>query len=192
MSALDFAAIPGYAEACAHEQAARDLAFLDFPVPLCGITARQFCLRHLLLLGQCESPIVCGGEIGFADIALFLWFVSTDYCLDKKREELFVRALRFMPKDALREIDAYLDRAFMDRPANSGRGGKAYTSMAAGYVDVIASEYHWPDTAIMEMPIARLHQYIRTIMHRYNPRLPLINRSEAKVGEWLRARNGMN
>ena len=55
MSLLNLAEIPGYAEAQKQEREARDLAFCDWPVPLCGLSVRQFTLTHLLILGNCDN-----------------------------------------------------------------------------------------------------------------------------------------
>ena len=49
-----------------------------------GIEINNMTLRHLMMLDGVETPFLKGGTITDADIALFLWIVSKDYCLDEK------------------------------------------------------------------------------------------------------------
>lgn len=179
--------IPGYTEACEKEQANRDLAFLDLPIPLCGIVARQFCLKHLVLLGNCGNGFLTNkGQPQPEDIAQFLWIVSAEYSLDAKKRTKFVRklgGLKFL--QAIADIEEYLARAFQDSP-QGGSGGKQYTADCAWLVEIMAHEYGWDDETIMQKPIARLFQYLRLINKRYNPKALLFNRSESIVTNHLR------
>lgn len=182
--------IPGYREAREREQANRDLAFLDFPIPLCGVIVRQFNLKHLVLLGNLGNAFVSRAELPTAvDIAQFLWVVSTEYSLDDKARDKFVKKLRKLKYGAcLAEINAYLAQAFQDAPPAAGDSGKLYTSSCASLVELIAHEYKWDDETIMQKPIARLFQYVRLIKVRYNPKALLFNKSDALISENLRAR----
>lgn len=189
MSFFDPNSVPGYAEAVEAERTNRDLAFIGLPVPLCGVVVRQLTLRHLLLLEHCGNAFICGGIPEPSDVALFLWFLSPDYCLDPKKRDEFVRGVaRLKMVESVLAIRAFLDGAFMDAPQNLD-GGKAYFSTAAGLVSMLAREFGWDDEAILEKPVARLFQYQKAILHRYRPDLPLFNPSDALISRWLAKRN---
>ena len=195
MSQLDTASIPGYSEACAKEQANRDLSFLPWPVPLCGIMARQFTFRHLILLGECGNAFVDSNkQIDPADVAGFLWMVSLEYSPGPKARDRFVKKIRdkvvFMA--AIKEINAYLEAAFQDAPQSTDGSGKIYYAPAAAYVDLFAAEYGWSIDTTLSTPIAALFQLLRCLQRRHNPRVILINRSDALIAEALRKRMEMN
>lgn len=195
MSLLDYSEIPGYLEAVEKEQTGRDLAFLPFGVPLCGITVRQLTARHVILLRNCGNAFFCGRDPGPEDVAMFLWFVSEEYCLDRKKRNEFIaahlRKLKFAA--AVKAIADFIADSFDSAPASAGSSQiKNYTSAVAVLIDVLAREYGWDDEAILEKPIARLHQYIRLILKRNNPGLALGNRSDNFISQWLVKRNGGN
>lgn len=188
MNLFDPNTIPGYREACEHEQANRELAFLDLPIPLCGVIVRQFSLKHLILLGNVGNGFItpCGLPQP-EDIAQFLWVVNKDYSLDAEARTKFVEGLKEKKYGAcLAEINEYLALAFQDAPQGE-RGGKQYTAGCASLVDIMAHEYSWPDEAIMEKPIARLFQYLRLIQKRNNPKALLFNRSDSIITKALMA-----
>jgi hypothetical protein len=192
MSLLDLAQIPGYLEARGKEQSNRDIAFLDFPVPLCGLTVRQFALEHLVVLGQCDNAFIIGAPPQPEDVALFLWVVSTGYRPgDDKARNRFVKGIAnqvaFAP--ACRDITEYLDSAFMDSPSGTREGmQKSYTSFVAPIVDVFAHVYGWDDAAVMRKPIARLFQLVKLISRRADKRTVFFNpRSDPVISKWLAA-----
>jgi len=180
--------IPGYTEACEQEQANRDLAFLDFPIPLCGVIVRQFCLKHLVLLGNCGNRFITNeGAPQPEDVAQFLWIVSKDYSLDAKARHKFVKGLGDLKYvQSVKDISEYLKSAFQDAPAG-GAGGKQYTADCAWLVEIMAHSYGWDDEATMQKPVARLFQYLRLIQRRNDPKAILFNRSDAVISNHLRA-----
>lgn len=195
MSLLNLAEIPGYAEAQKQEREARDLAFCDWPVPLCGLSVRQFTLTHLLILGNCDNAFVSGGVPEAEDVAFFLWVVSPDYVPNDVRTrnrflKRVARKVKFFA--AIAEINDYLKDAFQDSPQGTGVQSKAYTSFAATYCDLFASEYGWDDSLTMRKPIARLFQLYRRIQKRTNPKAVLFNSSDAVIGKYLQAQGAQN
>lgn len=187
MNLFDPNQIPGYAEAREAEQANRDLAFLNFPMPLCGVLVRQFSLKHLIILGNCGNPFVTGGAAPSPEqIAQFLWVVSDEYAPDQKKMKKFAAglgSLKYM--QAIKDITGYLEAAFQDAPS-SGGGGKLYTASCAALVETIAHEFGWDDEQIMNKPVARLFQYIRLIRKRHDPKALLFNRSDSVISNHLR------
>lgn len=195
MSLLNLAEIPGYAEAQKQEREARDLAFCDWPVPLCGLSVRQFTLTHLLILGNCDNAFVSGGVPEAEDVAFFLWVVSPDYVPNDVRIrnrflKRVARKVKFFA--AIAEINDYLKDAFQDSPQGTGVQSKAYTSFAATYCDLFAHEYGWDDALTMRKPIARLFQLYRRIQKRTNPKAVLFNSSDAVIGKYLQAQGAQN
>jgi len=189
MSLLNLAEIPGYADAVRSEREARDLAFCDWPVPLCGLNVHQFTLTHLLILGNCENAFVTGGKAPeVEDVAFFLWVVSPDYVPnDNAARNRFLRSIRRKVKffAAVREIGEYVQAAFQDAPQGGAGETKSYTSFAATYCDLFASEYGWDDSQTMRKPIARLFQLYRRIQKRANPRAILFNQSDRVLSRHL-------
>lgn len=192
MSLLDPTSIPGYAEARHKEQAARDLAFLNLPIPLCGVPVWQMTPRHMLILQRVGNRFIAGGIPRPEDVAGFIWTVSTQYRPGDNATRAEVVAKIALPYgDAVLAVRDYVDSAFMDAPANSG-GGKLYTSALVFLVHSLALSYGWDDEAIMGKPLARLWQYVRHLQTVNNPRAPQFNPSDRVIGEWLRGVNERN
>lgn len=188
MSLLNLAEIPGYAEAQKQEREARDLAFCDWPVPLCGLSVRQFTLTHLLILGNCDNAFVSGGVPEAEDVAFFLWVVSLEYVPnDAEKRDAFVSEISGGIKylEGCKEVSAYMTRAFQDSPPSADIQSKAYTSFAATFCDLFAYEYGWDDSLTMNKPIARLFQLYRRIQKRSNPKAVLFNPSDRVISQYL-------
>lgn len=196
MSLLNLSDIPGYAEAQQKEREARDLAFCDWPVPLCGLNVRQFTLTHLLILGNCDNAFVSSRTPEVEDVAFFLWVVSPDYVPnDQTARDRFLNRIASKVKfyAACLEIVGYLNDAFQDAPPTPVTAqSKSYTSFVATYCDLFASEYGWDDALTMRKPIARLFQLYRRIQRRTNPRAILFNRSDSVIGKYLQAQGARN
>lgn len=187
MSLLKPEDIPGYADAVRNEARIRDIAFLAWPIPLCGVKVRQFTPRHLILLDHCQNAFVCGQQPALADILEFMWFVSVDYSLDHAERDRFLVSWQETASalKPIEEINEYLADAFHDAPMRQGGGmAKAYTAPMAAIVDILASSYGWDDDKILEMPIARVFQYLRRIQKRTNPNTILFNRSDKAISDW--------
>lgn len=183
---------PGYREAVEREKSLRFLAMDGQPVPLCGRLVRQFCLRHLIRLGGLDSPFVMGGTADQADVALFLWVVSTEYSLDAvARESFYAEMLRIIAsREAFLEhvaaIRAYLDGALIDHDTPGDDTGaliQSYFSWAAAKVVFFATRFGWDDDAILDKPVARILQYERVIMK--NAGVPIANRSDRFLSQML-------
>ena len=191
MSLLNPAEIPGYTAAVLRERELRDLAFLNLPLPLCGIVVRQFTARHLILLGAMENAFVTRrGVPTITDVFQFLWVVSPEYGVDPDQRGAFWKRLatKLNGTQPLPAIMKYLDDAFYDAPLGTPTPQKLFTSSVAGIVDTLASEYGWTDDLILEMPLARVFQYLRRIRQRTNPQAPMFNRSEKLISDWMNAR----
>lgn len=190
MSLLDYDQIPGFKEAVNREQVNRELAFLPAPMPILGVPIRHFNARHHMLLAGCGNRFICGGIPRPEDVAMFLWFLSPDYRTEPGYREPFVeKKIKDLDyREAVLAILKYLDAVFQDWGSGGGGNEKQFTAPIAAFIDVLAFEYGWTDEAILEMPLARVFQFLRRIQMRKNPRALLFNRSERLVGEYLRNR----
>lgn len=145
----------------------RDLSLFDSQ-PLCGMVVRPISIRTYVLLKQCGSRFILGGAPTAADVAMFLWFHSPDYSLDRKARERFMKSIRRLLKPALFvrcavEINRFLAAAFMDGPGDSLL---SYAGTVPGLIDLLAQQYGWSDGQIMDLPIARIFLYRLTILKR--------------------------
>lgn len=196
MSLITGQEIPGYQEALEREKSLRNLAMDGQDVPLLGRIVQQFTLRHMVRLGGCNSPFIIGGPVDLADVAMFLWFISPDYSLDKTaREAFFKEAVRLDFEAARLEIKRYLDDAFWDNDSGSAASGvpvlvKSYYSYAARLVSLFGERFGWDDDAVMDKPVARLFQYERVIQKRLG--LPISNRTDGFLSKWMAERNSLN
>ncbi len=195
MSLLDLDAIPGYREACESEQANRNLATLQFTVPLCGIEVNQLNPRHVVLLNFCHNAFIEGGRTPRPeDICFFLWVISPQYSLDTKKRDKFIKRhiskLKYL--ESIGEINEYLSRTFQDSPGRSDANGPQYVAPVVFLVDLFASQYGWEDTKTLNTPLAALFQYMRAIRLRMNPKAIMFNESDTIKSKHLRARMGMN
>lgn len=188
--------IPGLAEAIEAEQRARNLSFLPFAEPICGIEQMPLTFRRFFLLELAQSPFAVGGIAGPGDIALFLWIRSPQFkagndWLTRWRRRRFIRSCRNIPfVDALEACRKAVDEAFQDGPSASGKGESgAPAALLAMAVHNIATAYGWTEETILDMPISRALQYARLIQLARDPEAPAINASDRIVSEYLRKRN---
>jgi hypothetical protein len=187
--------IPGYraalAKAAAREEAARDLAFIDCPLAVCGEPIAQLTLAHLVVLFAVRSPFFYGGVIGPEHVAQFLWILSPGYLpADRAARRAFNQRIgRVIPFQKSRaEIDVYLDQVFLDRPGGGGVHGIAITSFVANFIDELAHEYGWTRQQIMAEPLAAIYQYLRRIERRHDPQAVFFNKFTDEVKRAFHAR----
>jgi len=191
MDAL-LASIPGYREAVERENAARETAFLDVPVDIAGVDCVQLTPARLILLHGIESPFICGGMVSPAAVAAFLWIVSVDFKPgDTAARDAFVKRIRKTDaKAAIDGIRKYLDDALMDAPTNEdGAHGAPVVSFTASVVHALAKLYHWSERDILNIPLARIWQYLRLARRDADPKAIFVNPSGRIIGDWLAEQN---
>ena len=192
--------IPGYADALAREEEARELAFLDVPQDLLGVAVVPLTLRRVRALTAAGSPFFGGGAPTAGDVAVFLWALSPEYQpADAEGRVRFTAELAASGvladlAGAALAIGDFLDWTWNDAPcAGPSRGSvqsENLTSFEANYVDTIASVYHWSEAQILDCPLPRLFQYLRRIALRTDPKAKFASRYSLKVkGDWLRSLN---
>jgi len=188
MATLPFAEVPGYADALNHETQNRELAFLPTPPPILGIPIRHMSARHHILLTGCRNLFIVGGFPSYIDAAQLLWFLSPDYCTAPGARELFV-ATHVAKKDLNELLSAcslYVSIVWQDAPSGGRETWeKKYVADMASLVDILAREFHWTDEHILELPLARVFQYLRLIRKRSDKNALMFNPSDKVLGDHL-------
>ena len=178
--------IPDLKEAVAHQNLVRDAAFILGRESVAGIAVRPLTVRHVAALQAVGNPFVACGVPEAADVAAFLWLVSPGYDPRARlRRWFFIRRLRRMPYLKLVEgIESWLAESFQDTQGG-GKAGPTYFSFAAALVGLIASEYGWSESAILELPVKRALQYRNEIQRRNNPNAPMFQPADRVINRWL-------
>lgn len=192
MNAL-FEEIDGYKDAVAKENKIREFAFLDYPELICDeimvrpLTPRLFSLLHLK-----KSPIICGdnaeNNINVDDILLFLWIISWDFNPKDEvaRKEFVKKCLQYNPADLYKGIADYVEEAFQDSTNTKGLADEVpYYHWLSSLVVAIASEFHWSEREILDIPFKRLWQYLRCLSKKYDSKAILFNKSDRLKSEYL-------
>jgi hypothetical protein len=103
------------------------------------------------------------------------------------------RTLKLKFLDLVTAINAYVDDALCDSPGGSGKRGDVfsptYYSGAAYVVTHLATQLGWSEREIMQIPVRRLHQYLRCIIKTKNPSEIFFNQSDKVRGAWLKSQN---
>ena len=198
--------IPGYREAVEREQSERDLAFVEaVPQFICGVEVEPLTVQRHILLESCRNPLVCGGKSipHPLDVALFLWTVSPQYTaalrvrgfiepfcrplatwIFNRTRHRFARRVRKLDYwKAVQGCAAYLSAAWQDGDGRKERSGdywhpSYYSNAAALVCDLSKAGLHFTEREFLNMPIKRLLQYRRRIMHLNNPNAIFFNPSD--------------
>ena len=181
-----FQIVPGYQAAVEREGLVRSAAFLPVTETVNGVECLPLTPLHFATLDAIKSPFVKGGIPNQADVAIFLWAVSPRYSQTNRWAFYWtVRSFRGLDyADSLKAIYAYLAEAFADAPGVKGEVSVSYYSASASIVDLIASEYHWPERDIIRLPFKRLFQYFRCIQTRHVEKPIFFNASDLVLSDW--------
>jgi hypothetical protein len=156
------------------ESSIREAAFLPITLEISKIEVKQFAPIHYMYLDFFGSPFLNGKEPTGNDLITFLWVVSPDFKpLDADARATFEKKCIESIEDfydACKEVYEYLHDSSIDMPQESKphsgplQPPKApYVALIANYIDVIAHQYGWRDEDIIQMPFARIYQYLRAI-----------------------------
>lgn len=179
--------VPGLTEAISKESFLRDVSFLPVTESICGVPVQPLTYFHMTLLRVARSPFLSGRKVTAGDLAVFLWVVSPEYNPSSRwRQWRFARGIRNInARQAVDEIQEYLEEAFADSPGSSGGRSISYYSSMVGLVDILASQYGWSERDILHLPLKRGYQYLKAITKRLNPAATLGNKSQELITQHL-------
>lgn len=163
------------------ESEVREFAFTKRCMHIFGFKCIQFTIRHYVELDfnknlfiKCEESGDITDDVIANNIADLLWVVSPDYDpYDTDKFKLHDEAVKQKIVEVgiiefVKEVNDYLDKSLMDMPESTGEKDDTapVISYIAGVIDTVATEYHWPDEYILDLPWARVLQYMRAIEQR--------------------------
>lgn len=157
----------GYKESCI-----REFSFLPFHNEIAGIKVNQFTPRMFMFLDWLDSPFIHPKEsILIGDLLQFLYVVSVDYNPSDKDGLLKFSELHsdINVTQTMMEVFDYINDVRLDEPPSTvgeSSNKRPYTAMIVPYIDMLASEYGWKDEYIMDLPFARMFQYVKAIQIR--------------------------
>jgi len=185
-----FDVIPGYEDAIKRESKIRAFAFLDLPELIGNVRVKAFTPRHFAFLELRNSPFLSGENITIEDVLFFVWVVSEDFDYNNPegRKALVDKIIGECDiNDLVKDCYTYLEDSFYDNLNKvSDTVSKApYYSWVTSIVDMIAREYHWSESEILDIPFRRLNQYLKCIVLHNNPNATMFNPSDKVKSEWL-------
>lgn len=151
---------------------------VEYPFEI-GVEVLPLTLRSFNLLRFSGNSFILGGPIDETDITQFLFLLRKDQKLSLKEI-----ALKVVGNETVlaNQIFAFIDDAFTDAQEGGDGAGVAWTNFEFQAVHLLASNYHWDESQILDLPLARLFQYINLVGKDLNPEhLPLDRYTRARA-----------
>lgn len=176
--------IPGHAEAVASEQKDRSLAFLELPEDIAGVICEPLTPLRLEWLEAGQNPFICGGYITTAVVMQFLWIVNAGFnTLRLCRDDFMEAHLSVNYSQAVKDIESYLDRAFLDSPQGSD-STRYYASSADLIFAMQRDPFRWSYSRVMNSPLRVIYQLLKADAR--SREIVVINRRSQKIEcDWL-------
>jgi hypothetical protein len=159
-----------YREALALQDLVWNVAWAGLTEDICGMEVLPFTPLHFVRLASARSPFVCGGgNPSQQDVDNFLWATSPLYdpqsrCKKFRHWLNYFRVTRKLTLAALvAGIDEYMDEAWQDSPAKSGREGKAYYAGIVSMMKAICPAYNMTPQQVMVTPYKCLFQLAKPV-----------------------------
>ena len=187
----------GLNKAMYDESVIREGAFLNINHDINGVEVCPLSFRRYILLDFRNSPFLKQSrELTKEDVWEFIWIVSTEFELGKPSDDFVKRKMAAMADEngdinyefLIKEVLRYLEDALLDLPDDSKKSATKFkneiaeTAWVAVYVVLLASEFGWSDEYILDLPMARVFQYVRIIE----------SKEAAKAGEPIKHRNRLS
>jgi hypothetical protein len=170
--------IPGAVEAVRRVMDCRDAAFLDFQTMIHGRPVLPLTIRHWIILDAIDDPFLAGRIPQPEEVVRFLWAMNPRFAPGRSfRRWRFINSCKKLPYEpVVLKIRQFVADSFQDRPpSSSGERRLPQMAFAASLVHSIANSYHWPEAAILGLPLGRAFQYLKAIRMSANPELPKWN-----------------
>lgn len=177
--------VQGYDAALAQEQYARNVAYLDQPVIVCGEPLRNITPHLLTVLTVMRTPFYVGGNYTRVHVAQFLWACHVDYSPRSwwRRRGVIRRASRLDLQQAGDDIAAFMDLTFMDAP----KGGKSEKPIASDTAWLVYRFRNPPwnqsEKVTIHTPFRKLYQELRCYQKEHGE--IVVNDSDKLKSSWL-------
>jgi len=205
--------IPGYREAIEAENQARVTDYLDAPSIIGEVCIAPLTIRRMARLQSVGSRFVVrddGPMDAATEIALFLWALSPHYehaywlksrielhcprlarwLFNRIRNQFVKRISKMDAETIIDDITRLLKHTFEDSPGNDEQEQAASPfAWPTSFVGMLAEQRHWTEGEILDMPLRRVFQHVRSIIRQHKPDAILFNPSDKVRGAWLREVN---
>jgi len=171
--------LPLLAKAKEQGEHERVFSWLDESNSICGVQVTHLTPQIIIRLEAVGNNFFTGGEIDIDDVLQFLWSVSKDYQNDRNGGEKFFKKWgnKLELKELTKEIFEYLRNSFLEKDLGEAKKSNVEkqvdlykSTWIAQIIDILASEYGWSRTEILNTPIAQILQLIKAINERVNPK----------------------
>jgi len=194
--------LPKLAEAKEQDREEITRAFLPLVIPLGSFKIVPPTIERLLWLEQIKSPFITADRLPKKeDVLAFLWICSPDFRVGFEHGKAFGRRHYFIRwrkyAKLIAEFTLELMRQLGDDTGQKSEAGKPMQyDWLPTYIDGFASQYHWSEKEIMDIPIYRVGYYAQAMM----TRMDFTGKKTAKFSpkqdrvkkEYLRAANEMS
>jgi hypothetical protein len=164
--------LPRLAEAREQDRENITRAFLPVVVPLGSFKIVPLTIERLLWLETAESPFLTGErDPTKEDVLAFLWICSPDFRVGYEygrrfcRRHFFIRWRMYAVKISELIMDAV---EMMGSVSGKGDGAAMSYDWLPTFIDGVASQYHWSENEIMNIPLTRVGYYVKAMMSRMN------------------------
>lgn len=178
--------VKGYEAALEKEQFARNVAYLDQPVIVCGEPLRNITPHLLTLLTVMRTPFYCGGKYSHAHVAQFLWACHVDYSPRSwwNRRRMTLRTSQLDLQKCGQDIAEFLDLTFMDAPKGNGKSDKPIASDTAWLVYRFRNTpWNQSEQVTIHTPFRKLYQELRCWLKDQGE--IVVNPSDLLKSDWL-------
>ena len=190
--------LPRLAEAKEKDREEITRAFLPVVIPLGKFEIVPITIERLLWLEQIKSPFLTGGrDVKKEDVLAFLWICSPDFRVGFKAGKRFCLRHTFLRWRKYAELIHEIIIEMMDDlgvEGSSKDSGSMQYDWLPTFVDGFASQYHWSEKEIMNLPIYRVGFYARAMMTRLADKkaVKFARRQDKVKAEYLKEVNSLN
>lgn len=146
---------PKLAAAREQDRARVALSFLPVVIPLGRFEIAPLTIEKLLWLEQIKSPFVTGEQHERCDVLAFLWICSPDFRVGEKYGKRFCWNNCFIYWPRYAQLICEYMQDISEAIGGGSEEGPIDVNWLPQMVDAFASQYHWTQAEIMNLPIQR-------------------------------------